>query len=78
MDKRLRSVIDRAWDERDSLGPDTRGEVRQAVDAALAALDSAIIDAQSHLLEAAADGCASLYPVRFLHRLPWYPAPQQP
>jgi len=39
MDKQLRIVIDRAWDERNSLGPDTRGEVRQAVDAALAALD---------------------------------------
>jgi 2,3,4,5-tetrahydropyridine-2,6-dicarboxylate N-succinyltransferase len=32
-------VIDRAWEERDGIGPDTRGETRQAVDAALAALD---------------------------------------
>jgi 2,3,4,5-tetrahydropyridine-2-carboxylate N-succinyltransferase len=33
-------VIDRAWDERDAIGPATKGEVRQAVDAAIAALDS--------------------------------------
>ena len=36
----LQAVIERAWEERDSVGADTRGEVRQAVDAALAALDS--------------------------------------
>jgi 2,3,4,5-tetrahydropyridine-2,6-dicarboxylate N-succinyltransferase len=36
----LQAVIDRAWDERDGIGPDTKGEVRQAVDAAIAALDS--------------------------------------
>src|SRR4051794_13142418 len=35
-----RPVIDRAWDERDTIGPATKGEVRQAVDAAIAALDS--------------------------------------
>jgi 2,3,4,5-tetrahydropyridine-2-carboxylate N-succinyltransferase len=35
----LQPVIDRAWDERDSIGPGTKGEVRQAVDAAIAALD---------------------------------------
>jgi 2,3,4,5-tetrahydropyridine-2-carboxylate N-succinyltransferase len=34
------SVIERAWDERDSIGADTRGEVRLAVDEAIAALDS--------------------------------------
>jgi 2,3,4,5-tetrahydropyridine-2-carboxylate N-succinyltransferase len=36
----LQAVIDRAWDDRDGIGPDTKGEVRQAVDAAIAALDS--------------------------------------
>src|SRR5437764_4409319 len=36
----LAAVIDAAWDERDSIGPQTTGEVRQAVDAAIAALDS--------------------------------------
>jgi 2,3,4,5-tetrahydropyridine-2,6-dicarboxylate N-succinyltransferase len=36
----LQAVIDRAWDDRDGVGPDTKGEVRQAVDAAIAALDS--------------------------------------
>ena len=36
----LQSVIDGAWQERDALGPETKGEVRQAVDAAIAALDS--------------------------------------
>jgi len=35
----LQPVIERAWDERDSIGPDTKGDVRLAVDAALAALD---------------------------------------
>src|SRR3954454_15820864 len=34
------TVIDGAWDERDAIGPATRGEVRQAVDSAIAALDS--------------------------------------
>ena len=36
----IENVIDAAWDARDSIGPDTRGEIRQAVDSALAALDS--------------------------------------
>jgi 2,3,4,5-tetrahydropyridine-2-carboxylate N-succinyltransferase len=40
MSDELQSVIDRAWDDRETLGPDTRGEVRSAVDAAIAALDS--------------------------------------
>ena len=35
----FRQVIDQAWEQRDSIGPDTRGEIRTAVDAALAALD---------------------------------------
>jgi len=36
----LKPVIERGWDERDSFGPATKGDVRLAVDAALAALDS--------------------------------------
>jgi len=36
----LQAVIDRAWEERDAIGASTTGEVRQAVDAAIAALDS--------------------------------------
>jgi 2,3,4,5-tetrahydropyridine-2-carboxylate N-succinyltransferase len=36
----LQHVIDRAWEERDTIGAATRGDVRQAVDAAIAALDS--------------------------------------
>jgi 2,3,4,5-tetrahydropyridine-2-carboxylate N-succinyltransferase len=36
----LERVIDAAWEERDSIGPATRGEVRLAVDKAIAALDS--------------------------------------
>jgi 2,3,4,5-tetrahydropyridine-2-carboxylate N-succinyltransferase len=35
----IESVIDQAWLKRETIGPDTRGEVRQAVDAAIAALD---------------------------------------
>ncbi|HEV2595699.1 MAG TPA: 2,3,4,5-tetrahydropyridine-2,6-dicarboxylate N-succinyltransferase [Sphingomicrobium sp.] len=36
----LKTVIERAFDERDAVGIDTRGEVRLAVDAALAKLDA--------------------------------------
>ena len=36
----LQAVIERAWDERDAIGADTKGEIRQAVDSAIAALDS--------------------------------------
>jgi 2,3,4,5-tetrahydropyridine-2-carboxylate N-succinyltransferase len=36
----LLRAIERAWDERDGIGPSTKGEVRHAVDAAIAALDS--------------------------------------
>ncbi|MGN6850368.1 MAG: 2,3,4,5-tetrahydropyridine-2,6-dicarboxylate N-succinyltransferase, partial [Sphingomicrobium sp.] len=36
----LQGVIDRAWEERDAIGAATKGEVRQAVDAAIAELDS--------------------------------------
>ncbi len=39
MDDQFQAVIDGAWEERDKIGPDTRGEVRLAVDAAIAALD---------------------------------------
>jgi len=40
MDEALQELVERAWEERDSIGPATKGPVRQAVDAALAALDS--------------------------------------
>ena len=40
MSAELRAVIEQAWEERDSIGADTRGEVRQAVDSVIAALDS--------------------------------------
>jgi 2,3,4,5-tetrahydropyridine-2-carboxylate N-succinyltransferase len=40
MSDQLQAVIDRAWEERERLGPETRGEIRSAVDAAIAALDS--------------------------------------
>ena len=36
----LKTVIEQAWDERDGVGPETKGEVRTAVDRALALLDS--------------------------------------
>jgi len=39
MDQQLQAVIDRAWEERDSVGPTTRGEVRHAVDEVIAQLD---------------------------------------
>ena len=40
MSGELEAVIDRAWEDRDSIGPATKGEVRQAVDEAIGALDS--------------------------------------
>jgi len=39
MDEQLQPVIDAAWEDRERIGPDTRGEVRQAVDAAIGSLD---------------------------------------
>ena len=36
----LSQVIDAAWEDRSAIGPDTKGAVRQAVDKAVAALDS--------------------------------------
>ncbi|HEU5285576.1 MAG TPA: 2,3,4,5-tetrahydropyridine-2,6-dicarboxylate N-succinyltransferase [Sphingomicrobium sp.] len=36
----IEAAIDAAWEDRDSIGPSTRGEARSAVDAALSALDS--------------------------------------
>ena len=39
-DMSIEQVIDQAWEERDSIGAGTSGEVRDAVDSALAALDS--------------------------------------
>ena len=36
----LEQTIDAAWDDRDHIGADTQGDVRQAVDATLDALDS--------------------------------------
>jgi len=40
MTAELQAVIDRAWDEREAIGAATKGHARQAVDAAIAALDS--------------------------------------
>jgi 2,3,4,5-tetrahydropyridine-2-carboxylate N-succinyltransferase len=39
MNSELQPIIDQAWEQRDSIGPDTRGDVRLAVDRAIAALD---------------------------------------
>jgi 2,3,4,5-tetrahydropyridine-2-carboxylate N-succinyltransferase len=36
----LQGIIDTAWDERDSIGPSTRGAARDAVEAAILALDA--------------------------------------
>ncbi len=36
----LQGTIEQAWEQRDGIGADTKGEVRQAVDRALALLDS--------------------------------------
>lgn len=39
MDEGLQRLIDRAWDVRDAVGIDTQGEVREAVDSIIEALD---------------------------------------
>ena len=40
MTEAIEATIDAAWEQRDAIGPSTRGDVRTAVDAALSALDS--------------------------------------
>lgn len=40
MNSELQPIIDEAWERRDSVGVDTRGEIRLAVDQSIAALDS--------------------------------------
>jgi len=52
MTDQLQAVIEKAWDARDRIGAETRGEVRLAVDAALAALDRG----EARIAEKAADG----------------------
>ena len=52
MNEQLQAVIERAWEERDTIGADTRGEVRQAVDSAIAALDAG----QVRIAEKSGDG----------------------
>jgi 2,3,4,5-tetrahydropyridine-2-carboxylate N-succinyltransferase len=42
MTDELQTTIDAAWEERAGIGPDTKGEVRVAVDRALAMLDAGI------------------------------------
>jgi 2,3,4,5-tetrahydropyridine-2,6-dicarboxylate N-succinyltransferase len=48
----MREVIERAWDERDSLGSDAPAEVREAVEAALRSLDTG----EARVAEPTADG----------------------
>ena len=38
-DGRMQAAIDRAWEDRAGIGPDTKGEAREAIEAALDALD---------------------------------------
>ena len=52
MTDQLQAVIENAWDERDRIGAGTRGEVRGAVDAAIAALDRG----EARIAEKAAGG----------------------
>ncbi|HZB69197.1 MAG TPA: 2,3,4,5-tetrahydropyridine-2,6-dicarboxylate N-succinyltransferase [Sphingomicrobium sp.] len=40
MSEAIEATIDAAWEQRDSIGPETRGEARLAVDSTISALDS--------------------------------------
>jgi len=40
MNQALQAIIESAWDDRKSISPETKGEIRTAVDSAIAALDS--------------------------------------
>jgi 2,3,4,5-tetrahydropyridine-2-carboxylate N-succinyltransferase len=52
MSEALQAVIERAWEEREGVDASTKGEVRDAVDAAIAALDSG----EARVAERGADG----------------------
>lgn len=52
MNSDIQQAIDDAWEKRDSVRPDTRGETRVAVDAAIAALDSG----EARIAEKTGDG----------------------
>jgi 2,3,4,5-tetrahydropyridine-2-carboxylate N-succinyltransferase len=52
MREQIEPVIDQAWENRATIGPETRGEVRSAVDSAIAALDSG----EARIAEPGADG----------------------
>ena len=41
MNEQLQTIVERAWEDRDKVSAQTKGEVRQAVDAAIAVLDCA-------------------------------------
>ena len=52
MSEQLQAVIDKAWDDRDSIGGSTGGEVREAVETAILALD----EGSARVAEKGADG----------------------
>jgi 2,3,4,5-tetrahydropyridine-2-carboxylate N-succinyltransferase len=52
MNPEFEQAVDAAWEERDSIGPQTRGDVRGAVDAAIAMLDRG----EARIAEKTADG----------------------
>src|SRR3569623_402700 len=52
MDEQLQAVVEKGWEGREGIGADTRGEVRAAVDQALAALNCG----QARIAQKAADG----------------------
>ncbi len=41
--EQMKEIIERAWESRDALTPDSKGEERQAVEAALEALDDGLL-----------------------------------
>jgi 2,3,4,5-tetrahydropyridine-2-carboxylate N-succinyltransferase len=52
MNPEFEQAVDTAWEERESIGPQTRGDIRSAVDAAIAMLDRG----EARIAEKTADG----------------------
>ena len=62
----LEPIIAKAWDERDTLGASTRGRVRDAVETAIAMLDSGTVRVAENWPVGVADTSTATWPA-------WHP-----